>query len=75
MKLQFVVAAFAAFFGIAGLALATIGIGIFRTRPVAGITAFAAGTVLVGYAVRLTLHARRRRFPEWIRDIPHSAPL
>ena len=75
MNLRLLTNAFAVFFGLVGLALVIASIGIFSSRPVGTFVACVVGIAIVSYAVRLGLQAAQRRFPQWIRDLPHSAAL
>lgn len=72
MNLRLLANLFAVLFGLVGLALIITGIGIFARLPVGALIACGVGITIVSYAIRLGLQAARRRFPEWIRDLPLS---
>ena len=76
VKLGWVAFAFVAIFLLFGLALAVAGIAIVAQAQVLwGLVAVGAGAALASYGVKLGVDARAGRFPEWLRDIRHSAPL
>jgi hypothetical protein len=76
VKLGWVAFAFVAIFLLFGLALAVAGIAIVVQRQVLwGLVAIVAGAALASYGVKIGLDGRAGRFPEWLRDIRHSAPL
>jgi hypothetical protein len=75
MTLRQVAFGFTVIFVVYGLGLAIVGIGIFPAHILAGLAAIVVGSALATYGVSLAVDAHRGRFPDWVRDIPHSAPL
>ena len=75
MNLRLLANVFAVFFGLVGLALIIMGVGIFSSRPVGASVVCVVGISVVSYAVRLGIEAAQRRFPHWIRDLSDSLHL
>jgi hypothetical protein len=76
VKLGWVAFAFVTIFLVLGLALAVAGIAILaQAQVLGGLAATVAGVGLATYGIKLGVDARAGRFPEWLRDIRHSAPL
>jgi Flp pilus assembly protein TadB len=75
VKLGWVAFAFVTVFVFYGLGLAGAGIAmLLGDHIVGGVAAVAAGSALAVYGVKVALDARRDRFAEWLRDIPHCPP-
>lgn len=72
---RFVTMVAAAFFFVAGLALAIVAIAAYGRSVPAAVVGFAMAVALVTYAIRMALAARRGQVPNWIKDLPHIAPL
>jgi len=75
MNLRLLANVFAVFFGLVGVALVIVGVGIFSSRPVGASVVCVVAIGVVSYAVRLGIEAEQRRYPQWIRDLSDSLRL
>lgn len=75
MRLRFLATGIAVLLLANGLALGFVGIATFSTSVLAAVGAVAAALALITYAIGIAVRARRGGVPNWIRHLPHSAPL
>ena len=71
---RFIAIGLVVFFFANGAALAIVGIAALRRTPLTAGGAIVIGIALIAYAMRIALGVQRGHLPNWIKDLPHSAP-